>query len=108
MSKADIKKATNEYYELLKKNGIENVLIYAVSEDHEKNLSFAKVHGLNVATAMISMLIKIVSMESETESTDLAKTIYESLAEAEKKFAELEKELQKKREQDISVNINIV
>ena len=107
MSTVDIKKATDDYYKILKENGVDNILLYAVSKDNEHNVSFAKVQGLGRATAMLSMLVKIISMDADISSTDLAETIYDALKDAEEKWAEYEKEKQEQRERDISVNIDI-
>jgi len=71
--------------------GMNDVCVYAVSGDNNHNISAVKGKPVRI-TASIAMLIKILAMETDEDSVEVAELIRNNLEKAEKQYKRLMKE----------------
>lgn len=71
--------------------GMDDVCVYAVTGDNKHNISVVKGKPVRV-TASIAMLIKVLAMETEEDSVEVAELIRDNLEKAERQYKRLMKE----------------
>lgn len=103
MSKASKSKVVDEFLEKINKEGIDEIVVFGInSQDREQCISVMKAKNAHSGTAMVGMLVKLLSDEIDIPSYDLAKVIGEKLKQTEE---QVEKLIEKKEKKTLHIKI---
>lgn len=103
MSKESKSKVVDEFLDKINKEGIDEIVIFGInSENREQCVSVMKARNAHSGTAMVGMLIKLLSDEIDVPSYDLAKVIGEKLKQTEE---EIEKLVEKEKKKTLHIKI---
>ena len=104
MSKASKQNVLDEFLEKAKKENIDEIVVFGInSKDREQCMSVMKAENAQSATAMVGMLIKLLSDEIDVPSYELAKIIGDKLKQTEEQVAKVMEKKAKKK----TLHINI-
>lgn len=85
-------KVVEDIKDKLENLGLEEIILFATSEDHKGMVSIIKQPTHGHALSGIAMIIKLLSEDMEEPSPQVARDIAESLEKAEQKYKELMKD----------------
>lgn len=107
MAKKSIKKSTiDNLVKELNECDVDEIILYANdSEDRERVISLLQATNLHSAMAMIGMLIKMLAVETDNVSNELAQEIADKLKYAEEQFAKHVKKEEDKKKKKIHITV---
>lgn len=104
MSKKAKETILTEFLEKAKQEGIDEIVVFGInSKDRTKCISVMQAENAHSATAMVGMLVKLLSEEVEIPSYRLAELIAEKLKQTEEEVEKIENNKKEKKTLHIKI-----